>query len=329
MLVKGRKCMKLEDFKLLASHFQLPATPEQYENIHQIILQLGLDPDSLYQELEMSARFVQVHRDTSYSNSILQLHSHTFYEILCCTNTCGAEYLVGTERYSLQKGDIVFVPPGTSHRPLLPDNMPEPYIRDVLWISPEFVQLLQKEYFANENRLRNHGSLLRTSGTKWEYIPDLLKNAIAESELHSAGWELVVTGTAMTFMAHLKRAFLDADTVAVSAEKPDLMQRVIAYIEDNLSEKITLGGTAQHFYVSESTISQTFRKKMGVSFYRCVTQRRLIAAKQLIIDGYSLDTVAELSGFGDYSAFYRAFKREYSISPQKYRNMQDSAAKIH
>lgn len=319
--------MKIEDLKRLAEHFKEPPTPEQYANMQTYIQQLGLDPNSLYQELEMSARFVQVHRDTSYSNSMLQLHSHSFYEVLCCSNSCGAEYLVGSERYCLQKGDIVFVPPGTSHRPLLAENMTEPYIRDVVWISPEFIEILHNEFFAGENYPRNHGSLLRTSGTQWEYIREILRNAIIESEQQNTGWELVVTGMIMSFMAHLKRAFLDGDTVAVSAEKPDLLERVIAYIEEHISDKITLGNTAQHFYVSESTISQTFRKKMGVSFYRCVTQRRLIAAKQFIFEGNALDTVAERSGFGDYSAFYRAFKREYGISPQKYRALQEANSK--
>ena len=61
---------------------------------------------------------------------------------------------------------------------------------------------------------------------------------------------------------------------------------------------------------------------MGVSFYRCVTQRRLIAAKALITEGNPLEQVAEMTGFGDYSAFYRAFKQEYGISPRQYRNLQ-------
>ena len=317
--------MKIEDLKRLAQHFQAPPTPEQYTNMQAYIRQLGLDPDSLYQELEMSARFVQVHRDTSYSNTMLQLHSHSFYEVLCCCNTCGAEYLVGSERYCLQKGDIVFVPPGTSHRPLLPEDMSEPYIRDVVRISPEFIELLNKEFFTKEFQQRNHGNLLRTAGTQWEYIRDILRNAITESEMRSTGWELSVTGQIMSFMAHLKRAFLDGSTVAVSAETPDLLVQVIAYIEENLAKKITLGNTAQHFYVSESTISQLFRKKMGVSFYRCVTQRRLITAKQLIVEGNALETVADLSGFGDYSSFYRAFKREYGISPQKFRTMHENS----
>ena len=62
---------------------------------------------------------------------------------------------------------------------------------------------------------------------------------------------------------------------------------------------------------------------MGVSFYRCVTQRRLIAAKQLIAEGTILEHVGRQVGFSDYSTCYRAFKQEFGISPRRYRKMLD------
>lgn len=65
----------------------------------QALRLMGYDPDSLYQELEMSSRFVDAHRDPSYSNTQEQLHSHTFYETIYCRTSCGGEYLVDAERY--------------------------------------------------------------------------------------------------------------------------------------------------------------------------------------------------------------------------------------
>ena len=91
----------------------------------------------------MESRFVDTHQDVSFTNTSVQLHSHSFFELICCRNSCGAEYLVGAERYRLQKGDIILIPPGVSHRPLLPDEMTEPYKRYVLWISQEFLNHLQ------------------------------------------------------------------------------------------------------------------------------------------------------------------------------------------
>ena len=90
-------------------------------------------------------------------------------------------------------------------------------------------------------------------------------------------------------------------------------------MEAHLSEKITLPDVAARFWVSQSTISQLFRKKMGVSFYRYVTIRRLSEAQLLIQSGLPMDQVSISVGFQDYSTFYRAFKAEYGISPAQYR----------
>ena len=271
----------------------------------------------------MESPYVDTHQDISSSNTNLQFHSHTFYEMLCCRNTCGAEYLVGAERYKLQKGDIILVPPGISHRPLLTEELAEPYIRDVLWISEEFMHLLN---FTTPNLVTDSFKqpfLFRTAGTQWSYICDMFRSGVREAEKEQFGWNTVVTANTTNILVHLIRAKLDMHTKPMSAEKPELLEQLLAYIENNMAQKITLAETARHFFISESTISQTFRKKMGISFYQCVTQKRLIASKALIEQNLALESVAERVGFNDYSSFYRAFKQEFGISPRQYRKMQN------
>ena len=93
------------------------------QNILDALRQEGIDFQNFYQELEMSEPQVETHRDVSYSNSQLNLHSHAFYELLYCCNSCGAEYLVCSRRYSLRKGDIILIRPGVSHCAILPDPL--------------------------------------------------------------------------------------------------------------------------------------------------------------------------------------------------------------
>ena len=309
--------MKLSIIRDLSKRFAPPTTQEEMHRIQETLRSEGVDFQNFYQELEMSDPYVETHRDVSYSNAQLNLHSHTFYELLYCCNDCGAEYLVGADRYRLQKGDVVFVPPGISHRPLLPDQMTEPYERYVLWISQDFINEFIEKYAPNETHTA-YGTLLRTGGTKWELLGGYFRRGVVEAENQAAGWKTAVIGNTITLLTLMGRSIQERTASVPKAEKPDLLNEVLAYIELHLSEKITLEETAKHFYVSVSTITQLFRQKMGTSFYRCVTQQRLIAAKVLINEGKTLEDVSRAVGFADYSSFYRAFKKEYGITPRQF-----------
>lgn len=313
--------MKLSELSEMCSVLSVPTSPDELQKILDHLKEQGYNMSNFYQELEMSSRYVDTYQDASFSNAMQQLHSHTFYEILYCLNTCGAEYLIDSNRYRLQEGDIIMIPPGVSHRSLLPEHMTHPYKRCVLWISMDFVCHLT-QFFPHAQPYEPTGSfLLRTSGTKWEFLGNLFLRGVREAEQQKMDWDLVVLSNTVHLLVELRRAIAEQTIAPLKVEKPDLLVQIMAYVEKNLSNKITLADTARHFSVSKSTITHTFNAKMGTSFYRCVTQRRLIAAKTLILGGESLEEISIKVGFSDYSAFYRAFKQEYGISPTQYRRM--------
>ena len=242
-------------------------TEEGYKRIVSHLKEMGIDPSNFYQELEMSSRFVNTHRDVSYSNGTVSLHSHQYIEILYCRTSVGVEYLIGSNRYRLQKGDIVFVPPGVSHRPILPEKLTAPYERDVLWVSTEFMETYM-QMFPDESVLnRDHATPIRTAGTRWEFLGDLFRKGVLEEEEKRPGWEAAVIGNTMTIFANMKRAYIERSAGTMKAEKPELLDRIMAYIETYYAAHITIDDLARRFYVSNSTISHLFKQKMGVSVY--------------------------------------------------------------
>ena len=308
--------MKLDEISLLNRLYE--EDPAQFQTaLHQN----GIDLTSIYQELEMSSRYVDTHMDVSTGEHPVNLHSHSYYEMVYILSNSGTQYLVGTKRYLLQRGDIILVPPGIGHKPLFPSELAEPYRRIVIWFSNDFIEgikyILPFDSLPKEERV----FLLRTAGTSWDSIGKHFHVGLKEAQEKKEGWQVALYGNTMQILTLFWRAMQEPENRPPKTEKPELLDNVVSYIETHLHEKITLADTASRFFVSESTIGQTFQKKMHVSFYHYVTQRRLIAAKSMILEEANLELLGEKVGFTDYSTFYRAFKKEFGISPREYRNL--------
>ena len=74
--------MKLSLLREISRRFPMPDNPEAYQKIKETLKQEGIDLQNFYQELEMSAPMVETHRDESYTNANISLHSHDFFEML-------------------------------------------------------------------------------------------------------------------------------------------------------------------------------------------------------------------------------------------------------
>ena len=312
----GEIIVKLSDVRFISNLCE-----NDRASVTQKLIEQGFDLSNIYQELEMTSRFVDTHMDISYGDIPVNFHSHTYYEIAYVLSNSGIQYLCGTKRYSLQRGDVIIVPPGIGHKPLFPSELAEPYRRIVLWVSPEFVETVNHIIPDYTPQFSEQMFFLRTAGTPYEFIGNYFHNGLKEAHEKKECWQVSLCGNTMQLLVNCIRAFKDSANHSLKSEKPELLDDVVSYIESHLSQKITLSDTAQRFFVSESTIGQTFQKKMHVSFYHYVTQRRLIAAKSMMMIEPNLDTLSIKVGFSDYSTFYRAFKKEFGISPREYRNL--------
>lgn len=304
--------------ELMRSHFQRPKNEAEYLKILEYLSGEGITIGNLYQELEMSSGPVSFHRDISYSRQSISLHSHSFYEIMFCRSADRVEYLVGANRYRLAAGDLIFVAPGVSHKPILPDDMQYAYEREILWVSSDLIERMTELFPNTPMATLESFSLLRTKGSEWSHIGDYFSEGLREFEEMQTGYEESATAIAMLILTHICRAAGSGEAHHSQAEQPTLATSFIEYIENHLHEPLTLDSIATHFYVSRSAVSKLFRETMDTSFHRFLTQRRLILAKQLISEGEGMERVAALCGFSDYSIFYKAFKKEYGLSPREF-----------
>lgn len=171
---------------------RLSKNPELRQKVVEL---LSANNHNLYQELEMDSPYVNTHRDISYGPEVLQLHSHSFYELIYCESG-NIQYLIGDRRYHIHAGDIIMLPPGVSHRPLFYETMKEVYSRIVVWISTDFMNTLAATCSPETlSFLRNNEHLLlRTNGTDFHYLGSQFLDGLHEAENKAALWEFSLYG---------------------------------------------------------------------------------------------------------------------------------------
>ena len=98
----------------------------------------------------------------------------------------------------------------------------------------------------------------------------------------------------------------------------ELGARVIKYLNENERKDISLDELAKRFFVSKYYLCRAFKKHNGISIHGYINRKRVMYAKQLIENGETASRAAYLVGFGDYSAFYRAYVKIVGKSPTEF-----------
>ena len=101
--------------------------------------------------------------------------------------------------------------------------------------------------------------------------------------------------------------------------KNSIISKSINYINENLSERITIKKIAGICNVSVNTLERIFLKSLSISPSEYIKKRRLANAAKLLSEGYNVTEASEESGFHNCSNFISVFKKYYNVTPLKYK----------
>ena len=277
-------------------------------------------------QTEFSTRQYMISKDFEiyyYSDQGLKKtnnHSHNYYEFYFFLEGT-VDIQIEDTRYPLQYGDVVFLPPKVMHHAII-HNPGTPYRRFVFWISKAYMNYFLQQsdcygYILEEAQKKHylmHNNQLDANDIHAKII------ALIE-ELHSDDYakEEQLSLSVQQLLLSLNRK-LYAQTHENIKKESSMYQNLLSYIDDNLEEDLTLDAIASHFYVSKYYVSHVFKDNTGMSVHQYILKKRLNACKNAMLSEECITSFYEAYGFWDYSAFYRAFKKEYGISPKEFRN---------
>ncbi len=105
-----------------------------------------------------------------------------------------------------------------------------------------------------------------------------------------------------------------------NAGPPALVRAVEAFLKEHVAEKVTLDRIARHVHASVSSLSHRYREAAGETPIQALARLRISYAKPLLLQGQSLDVIADQLGFSDAFHLSKTFKRVEGVSPSRFRD---------
>lgn len=111
----------------------------------------------------------------------------------------------------------------------------------------------------------------------------------------------------------------EASLKHTSTHHPCYIDELIAYLQYNFNDSITLDSLETRFKVNKFKLLKNFKVKIGLTPLEYQTAFRIEKAKQLFFDDISLTHIALESGFYDQSHFTHCFKKYVGVTPGRYK----------
>jgi len=252
------------------------------------------------------------------------LHSHDYYEFYFFLEG-DVSIQIGKDVYPVQYGDIMLVPPHIPHRPLIA-SQDLPYRRFVFWISRDYYRhlvSLSEDYAYLVSYVQSHNTyLFHNDRISFNGIQSKLLRLLEEMHAERFGRDTQISLCVNDLILHINRTVYAQNHPHSDVNDLTLYQQIVQFIEEHPEEDLSLERLAREFFVSKYHISHVFKENLGISIHQFITKKRLALCREAILGGTGITAAYSSFGFGDYSSFYRSFKKEYGISPKDFRDMQ-------
>ena len=245
--------------------------------------------------------------DFKYAKGKTDIYGNTFHTRFELFLLLGGEVCLITDRarISLRPYQLAIIPPEQYHQFIIEGNV-EDYERCVLNLDVDFI---------DRTVLKNalSGKELLTLSCDGRIVNNMLylKDLINSENKKNLSYLIPAIATDIVFC--IKNT--EKSAIASLGGIGKLSQDIINHLNSHYTENIDLKTLSDTFHTSISSICHVFKEDFGITIKQYVMQKRLNTARFMLSRGNRSEEVCRQVGFSNYSAFFRAYKKQFGFSP--------------
>lgn len=240
------------------------------------------------------------------------MHTHHFTELLFVVNGEGS-FSFNQQHSPLRPGDLVIIPPYTEHTERSSNDCPlEYYVLGIDGIS--FLSQKDQECAQVFCNFAHDSS-----------IHELFRQMLYEIRTAQYGSQTICQHLLEILILKIIRAQQLIPVSINSIRMTKECAQIKEYLDSNYAEHITLDTLTSLTHMNKYYMVHSFTKYAGLSPIQYLNQTRLKRAQYLLeTTNYSISDIASSTGFSSQSYFTQIFRKNFQMTPVKYRQEHTS-----
>lgn len=261
-------------------------------------------------------RVCSIEKKLEYDNSSFDIHLHGQFEFNLIL-TDGVQVIHNNRVYNTKSGDLFIFPPFSFHRVNAHNVF---FQRILLYCNQGIIDEIASFLMPALHFLKNtETDRIHFNKKEVEQLLKLLIDTYNTQDSQGIFSEF----NNVTSLGNILTTIINKVDIMKSLEAPpihtdDKITKILTYINENLSEDLTVAKITDKFEIGKTTLWKMMQQTVGLSLKEYILKMRISKAMVLLINGYSVTETVNHCGFNSYSHFIRTFTNIVGCSPYKY-----------
>lgn len=217
--------------------------------------------------------------------------------------------------YELTEKELIIYGPGQFHSQSIPEGFSCSYVTIIFDMETIVYDVESTHYELLLNKVFEYDKKIYT----------LLKTFVSESTSQIP----YMNSLMLCLLQETIIRLLQSEFIGKKSERPvtgarqhyqdELLEKILAYIDETIYEPLTIAELCQKFSMSRSSLQILFKENLDMPPKKYINELKLEKSRQMICENkYTISEIALMLGFNSIHYFSRAFTQKYHMAPSEY-----------